>query len=553
MADVHGAEILAKVLQDHGIDRVFTLCGNHTLRIYQALHEVGIRLIDCRNEAVAAMAADAAARVTRRPAVALVTGGPGLTNALTGLVTAHGADSPLILLSGQNATSLNGRGAQQELDQAAAAEAMCKWSDVVDDVSAIEAMVGHAFDVAASGTTGAVHLALPSNVMSAPKTATHGWAAPDLPDAVVDPADVSRVAARIRRAQRPVVIAGAGAYMSRAESGLATLVDRCDIPLFTIDTARGMVPDDHRCVVGYGDPSLNPAAELIVESDCVVLLGRRLDFRLRFGDGSVINADATLIDIRNAGASVDSNRERDGVDTNIGEFLDALVPELDGYRAQDGWLERLQADNPLRHQVTPGSAVSASSPAHPEAVVHALAGTLPDDAVLVFDAGEFVQWCRTGFEATGPGRWLRVGAMSTCGAGTGLAFGAAATSPESPVILFTGDGSFGYYLSEFEAAARQGITFVAVVGNNAAWGLEQNLQEGLYGPEFVIASTLSPVRYSEAVQALGGYGEYVTSAAELPAAVVRAIKSGLPACIEIPVTPAPSPLTRAVIGRGGEV
>ncbi|WP_344204425.1 thiamine pyrophosphate-dependent enzyme, partial [Aeromicrobium alkaliterrae] len=134
-----------------------------------------------------------------------------------------------------------------------------------------------------------------------------------------------------------------------------------------------------------------------------------------------------------------------------------------------------------------------------------------------------------------------------------LAFGAAAASPDTPVVLFTGDGSFGYYLSEYEAASRQGFQFVAIVGNNAAWGLEQNLQSGLYGDEYVIASTLSSVRYSDAVRALGGHGEYVDSLSELPAALERALQSGLPSCIEIPIAPVPSALTQAVIARGGEV
>ncbi|WP_344204373.1 thiamine pyrophosphate-binding protein, partial [Aeromicrobium alkaliterrae] len=380
MTAVHGADRLAQVLQEHGVESVFTLCGNHTLRIYQALHDVGIRLVDCRNEAVAAMAADAAARLSRRPAVALVTGGPGLTNALTGLVTAHGADSPLILLSGQNATALDGMGAQQELDQAAAASALCKWSAVVTEGDQLVPMLRHAFATAMSGTTGAVHVALPSDVMTSEGGKEGFWVAPELPESVVRTEDVAHVAELIRAAERPIVIAGAGAFMAGADISLQTLVEQCNIPLFTLDTARGLVPDDHRCVLGYGDPSFNPAAAHMGDADCVVLIGRRLDFRLRFGDDSVIHPEATLIDIHNAGAVVDGNRRRELVATDIDGFLTNLAADLADYRADDAWLDRLQSDNPLRRPETERHVPSSDTPEgllHPASVVDALRDAIP--------------------------------------------------------------------------------------------------------------------------------------------------------------------------------
>lgn len=120
-------------------------------------------------------------------------------------------------------------------------------------------------------------------------------------------------------------------------------------------------------------------------------------------------------------------------------------------------------------------------------------------------------------------------------------------------MLVTGDGSFGYYLIEFEAALRQGLPFVAIVGHNSAWGLEYNLQQGLYDEKYILATELSTTRFDQVIAALGGPGERVTSLDDLGPALDRALASGLPACIEVPVERVPSPLTDAVISRGGGV
>jgi acetolactate synthase-1/2/3 large subunit len=559
MAERHGGHLLAECLQRQGVEVVFTLCGNHVLPVYEGLYDAGIRLVDARTEAGAVMAADAYARATRRPAVALVTGGPGHTNALTGLATAHAAGSPVVLLSGQGALRTTGRGAQQEMRQAESAAPLCKWAQQVTHVDQLAEVVAEAFTRARTGVTGAVHLSLPIDVLEQTPSGDRAPRERREPPRYAPPSDAVDEAARmLADARRPVVIAGNGAYMAHAEGELQRLLERTGLPLFTVDLARGMVSDDHELVFGYADPSLNPVARRISEADVILILGKNLDFRLRYGSAPFFSASAKVIQVEPDSTNLGRNREPDlALVSDVRSFVAALLDRAPNQRWHaSAWAEDLRATPTVSSAAGSGAAADASSAdgsLHPLAVAQEIQAALPQPVSLVFDAGDFVQWCRAVLPARGAGRWIRLGPMSTCGAGTPLALGMKLAKRDDPVVLLTGDGSFGYYLIEFEAALRQRLPFVAVVGNNSCWGLEYNLQRGLYGDDYVLASELSDVRYDRVISALGGYGERVTSLGDIGPALRRALDSGVPACLDVPVSRAPSPLTEAVIARGGEV
>lgn len=517
----------------------FTLCGNHILPAYQGLIDLGVDLVDTRTEAGAVMAADAYARTTRRPAVALVTGGPGPTNALTGLAT-HALGSPVMLLSGSADLRLAGRGAQQELDQVASARPLSKWAAEVTDVAAIPDAIADALTTAMSAGSGAVHLSFPADVLSAPVPGRLPLPPlpPPRPRPQVPAHFVDDVAEALRRAERTVVIVDSGAYMHPADEALEALADTTGLPVVTIDVAHGMLAG-HRCTMGYADSALNRAARLIADSDFVLLLGKWLDFRLRFGAPEVIAADAAVVQVTTDPAEVGRNREPAlGASGDIAAFTGALAGRLGGPLDIGAWPDKLAAAVGPSQRTAPGPRRSAAD---------------GPDTSLTLDAGEFVAWCRSVLAPSGPGRWLRLGPMSTFGAEVPMALGLKRARPEEPVVVITGDGGLGYHLIEFEAATRQGLPFVTIVGNNQSWGIEQIFQRELYGEEYVGTTRLSDIRYDEVVRALGGYGERVASLDELPAAVDRALASGVPACIDIPVALVGSSLAEGVVARRGEV
>lgn len=553
MARMTGGGALVRALRAQGVECVFTLSGNHLLAAYDAALDQGLRLVDVRHEAAAAHMADAWTRVTGRPGVCLVTGGPGHTNALTGVATAWAADSPVIWLSGASELSEKGHGAMQELDQVGIAGPVTKWSAEVADPRQIPTYLARAFQIAQSGRPGPVHLTIPTDVMDASVgeaevafPAPVDWRA--AARASGNPELIGRALDLLAGAERPVVVAGAGAWWAGAGGALRAFVEATGLPVFTIDTARGLISDDHPLCFGYADPILNPAA-LFGRADAVLLLGRRLDFRLRFGQAFA--PAARLVQVDAEPADLGLNRQPE---VAIAGDVAAVVEQLfDGARRRswstEGWLKELARARDAAVAAREPAERSEQAPLHPLRIVREVRDLLGDDYCLTFDAGEFVQWARQGLPAREPGRWLRLGAMATLGCAIPFAIAAKLARPAARVFALTGDGGLGFYGFEFDTAARHGIPFVAVVANDAAWGMERNLQIGIYGRDRVVASQLRPTRYDRVVEALGGHGEHVAAPAELRPALERALASGLPALVNVESASVPSALGEASVRR----
>jgi acetolactate synthase-1/2/3 large subunit len=212
------------------------------------------------------------------------------------------------------------------------------------------------------------------------------------------------------------------------------------------------------------------------------------------------------------------------------------VRELSRAR-ESGVLDRQAAEN------------SDEQPIHPLRVVREVRELLGDDYCLAFDAGEFVQWARAALPAREPGRWLRLGPMATLGAAIPFAIAAKLARPRARVFAILGDGAVGFSGFEFDTAVRHNVPFVAVVGNDAAWGMERNLQVGIYGRNRVMASDLRPTRYDRVVEALGGHGEHVVAPAGLRPALERALASNRPALVNVATAGVPSLLTESSVRR----
>jgi acetolactate synthase-1/2/3 large subunit len=480
---MRGADNLARALAAAGTRHVFTLSGNHVMPVFDAALDAKLSLIHVRHEAAAVHMADAWGRLTGEPGIALVTGGPGHANAVSALYTALAAESPLILVSGHAPLDELGKGAFQEMRQADVAAPLCKASWTAQSAEGLAADVARAWREACLGRPGPVHLSVPNDVL----------------DAVVDvPAFGFEIEARragsspeilqaLRSAKRPLIIAGP----ARMRAGALALEDATGIPVIGMESPRGV-----------NDPSLGRLAEVLKQADVVLLLGKRADFTLKFGK-------AFAEGCRVLSAEQFSAQER----LCAGGWRDEVRSAL-SYRPPE-WRE-INARN------------------HPAAVCREVQRLLDrPDSVLVCDGGEFGQWAQACLHA--PRRVIN-GPAGSIGAALPFAAAAQLAFPQARVVAMLGDGTFGFHMSEIDTAVRYRLPYLAVVGNDATWNAEYQIQLRAYGAARAHGCELLPTRYGAVAAAMGAHGEDVASFDDLKDALARAAAAsagGKPACVNV--------------------
>ncbi len=542
---IRGADIVMRTLERAGHNTIFTLSGNHIMSLFDAAIDTRHRLVHTRHEAAAVHMADAWGRLTGEPGIAMVTGGPGHANAAAALMTALGQESPLVLLSGHTETTQLGRGGFQELRQADVAAPMAKASWTATSVATLGAEVAKAIRIARSGRPGPVHLSLPSDLLDATIAADEVvWPEPDAfaasPVALSDAA-ADAILGIIATAQRPFLLAGPAMANTSGRDLLARIEAATQIPTAIMESPRG-----------FNDATLGAFADAIRRADLIVLLGKALDFTLRFGEAPAVDAACRWIVIDPEAALVDRAIRERGERVAFGCVADtrpageALIRRAAGKRvSSDKWFAEVRAlltDRPASWETlaskTPGKL-------HPIEVFRALKPHVArhPDTVLICDGGEFAQWGQSVLPVV-PRRMIN-GVGGSIGSSLPMAGAARVVEPEAPVFVVLGDGTFGFHMAEFETAVRCNLPFVAVVGTDARWNAEYNLQVRDYGPNRTFGCELLPTRYDLVVAALGGHGELVQSADELPGAIERSLASGKPACINVMIESIPAPLVRA--------
>ena len=479
---LRGADLLARSLAAAGVRHLFALSGNHVMPVFDAALDAGLQLIHVRHEAAAVHMADAWGRLTGEPGIALVTGGPGHANAVGALYTALASESPLVLISGHAPLGELGKGAFQEMDQAAMAAPVTKASWTVQSADMLATDIVRAWREAKSGTPGPVHLSIPNDVLDtsvdAPIPTSAHFAVPD-----EQPGENYSLGA----AQRPLIIAGPAAM----RKGTRELEEATGIPVIGMESPRGV-----------NDPSLGHLAEVLARADLVLLLGKRVDFTLKFG--KAFAPGCRVVDVRTL----------KGVSFGKGEWLDEVHAAL-RYRPPEWRTVQSKREGPI----------------HPVTLCREVQPLLDKrDAILVSDGGEFGQWAQACLSA--PRRLINGPAGSI---GSALPFAAAAklAHPSATVVAMLGDGTLGFHLSEFDTAVRHGLGYVAVIGNDATWNAEYQIQLRAYGSERAKGCQLLPTRYGAVAQALGAHGEDVDRPGELQDALRRAVASGKPACVNV--------------------
>jgi len=547
-----GADLLLRALKQKGVSHLFGLCGDHVNPLFVAARRHGIGIVDVRHEAAAVHMADGWARVTGRPGVSVVTGGPGHTNSLTGVATAAAAGSPVIAISGSYEVAQEGRLAFQELDQVALMRPVTKSARLVTETARLPEIVAAAFREALAGRPGPVHLSIPLSALSREVDASSAETEtpPPIPPHP-DPAAVREVVDRLAASERPACVVGSGGFWARAGDALTRFAETTRTPCFTIDLARGLIPDDHPLCFGYADPILNETARALRAADLVLLVGKRLDFRLKFGGSEVFDPDAVIVQIDIDPAEIGRNRPiQVPVVADAAAALDALTEEAarrGGWPARP-WLEQLRRQQKAWRDSWAEGEASEEAPLHPLRVCREVRALLPEDGVVVIDGGDFPQWPRMTLPARRPGHWIRLGGLGTVGAALPLGLAAKLAHPEAPVFIFMGDGGMGFYGLEMHTAVRLGLSAVIIVGNDQGWGMEREIQGALYGREQIAGCDLGLVRYDEIMRALGGHGEFVERPADLRSALTRALASGKPAVVNVLIRKGTvSPLTAASI------
>ncbi|MBR0670617.1 thiamine pyrophosphate-binding protein [Neoroseomonas soli] len=540
---IRGADILVRTLKAAGVRCIFSLSGNHIMPVYDALLGSGIEIVHTRHEAAAVHMADAWARLTGEVGVALVTGGQGHTNAVAALPTAIAGEVPVLLLSGHAPLAELGLGAFQELAQARMAEAVCKHAATASSAPALAGEVAAAIRMARSGRPGPVHLSLPTDVLEA------RIEAPASPDAAAfAPAPMplaaesaAAIAAAVAAAERPVLIAPPALCSPTGRVALAALSARVGLPVVAMESPRGL-----------GDPSLGAFAQVLAEADLLVLLGKPLDFTLRFGRAPAIAATARFVvvepdpavlarAVRGLGARLAVSAVAGAAEAVAALTAEAspLVPHRNG-----AWGQRLAQAIAHRPAAWDALAGAPDGPIHPATLCHALRPFLAaqPDTVFVSDGGEIGQWAQAMLSA--PARVIN-GVAGAIGPAIPFAIAARCARPGARILAVMGDGTFGFHMAEFDTAHRHGLPFVAVVGNDARWNAEHQIQLRDYGADRAHGCELAPVtRYDLAAAALGAHAEFVTRAEELAPALERAFASGRAACVNVMIEGQPAPSIR---------
>jgi acetolactate synthase-1/2/3 large subunit len=533
---LRGADIVASTLQDIGVTRIFTLSGNHIMPIFDALLSTDIRLIHVRHEAACVHMADAWGRLTGEPGIALVTGGQGHSNAVAALYNALASESPLVLLSGHAPLSELGRGSFQEMAQADLARPVTKMSWTATAVETLGSDIAKAFELATTGRPGPVHVSLPGDLLEQ-TIATGNTKAELQPGTAPLSTEVAdQVISHLHAAAKPLVICGPTMCTERGRKAMREAAGALDVPVIGMESPRGI-----------NDPGLGAFAEALAEADLVVLIGKPLDFTLRFGEALspsckwiAIDPDAALI-ARAAKATGERLLLSAVADARIA--IETLIERSTTRAKPSAWRERVS--DMLSYEPPQWKSVQAKAPdrVHPVEMCMAIRNFVDKHpgATFVSDGGEIGQWAQALVKTD---RRVINGVAGTIGVSLPFAIAAQVARPEHPVVAVMGDGTFGFHMAEFDTAVRYGLPVIVVIGNDARWNAEYQIQLRQYGAERAKNCDLLPSRYDRVAEALGGFGALVSTAADLPDALDRAYLSGKPACINVMIESTAAPIIR---------
>lgn len=537
MAKVNGGQLVEKVFEKYGVKYIFGIPGGHIYPMMESCAEHGINFIGVRHEMNAAFMAEGWALTTGKMGVCTGTAGPGFTNLVTGVANAACNMVPMLCMAGKARISEYDRNELQDFDQMSLIQSSVKQARSVLDGNRIPEYIGRAINIATGDRPGPVYVEIPRDKMEYDQyedeniefqetyfsTARSGGS----------PADIQKAADMINKAERPMIIAGSGAFFSGAAEVLTQFVEKTGCPIFTRNAGRGIVPDYHPLCMGIGASQHPITAGAVENSDLVIILGTRTGYTLNrkiFPKGcNILRVDISSMPL------ADQLEVAHGIQGDIKTVLEQLLPLVEK-KEHPEWIGMLKETQQALGGFLAMSMASNQYPIHPLRLIGEIAKRIDKDTILVIDGGDTASWGNTILPAMGPGQLLTIanGSFGPLGVGMPYAIAAKLAHPEKKVLLLTGDGAFGYGAMEYDTCMRYGIKITTVILNDSCWGMIKNSEakKSAKDKEFV-GLYLRDVHYEEVVKAMGGYGEYVEKAEDIGAALDRALASELPSLVNV--------------------
>jgi acetolactate synthase-1/2/3 large subunit len=533
---ISGGHLVAKALKNEGIDVIWTLCGGHIIDIYDGCIDEGIKIIDVRHEQVAAHAADGYARVTGKPGCAVVTAGPGTTDAITGVANAFRAESPMLLIGGQGALNQHKMGSLQDLPHVELMKPITKFAANVVTTERVADMCAMAFRECFNGAYGPSYLEIGRDILDGKV---------DLSKAVIpkpghyrastksigDPASIEKLADILVKSERPCVLLGSQVWTTRGTDAAIEFCKKLNIPAFMNGAGRGTLPP--------GDPHHFQLTRSYAfdKADVIVIVGTPFDFRM--GYGKRLKAP-TVVQIDMSYSTVGKNRDISlGLVGDVGAILAAVTQATTGRTSngasnRKGWLEELRAEEHRLIEARLPKIMNDTVPIHPLRLAYEINEFITENTVFIGDGGDVVTCAGGVVQPKRPGHWMDPGPLGTLGVGTPFAMASKFAQPEKEVVCLFGDGTFSLTGWDFQTAVRFNLPFIGVVGNNSYMNQIRFGQIQKYGKERGDAGNyLGDVKYDLFAKMLDGYGEEVRDPRDIRPALERARASGLPSLINV--------------------